>query len=226
MRNLLVILLIVALAGGCGSRPEQEEVEAQTLGTLNGFYRMHMWDNPSIVITNLEDLYLRLGRPYPGRWHDQFMTYGKHAGFSNSFFEKYVFFHPGSTNELAGGEIVFMNARPFPRFDGKLGRYALIKVGHRYETRRLSEDEVKLILKDDRTKLFPLGTISRPPRRPPESEVAFLHRVQERFFRVCGKCGLGVEATANAWRIVVLSPLLLFGLLGIWFWRSRRRRVR
>jgi len=102
-----------------------------------------------------------------------------------------------------------------------MGRRVVLKNAHF----TMKEELIQKMINEEGIKPFPLGTISPPPPRPPGPEVPIRFRVQERFFHLCNKLGLGIEATLNLWRIVVFSPiLLLLFLLAIWFWRHSRRR--
>jgi hypothetical protein len=197
-------------------------METRTLHWVHKWVGLYEAKFPGVTITNLEQVYRGLNREYPHSAHDDFRPYGKHAGFKTSFFEKYVFFPPGNTSHVAQGEVHFMNAQPFPLRGSGMGR----RVVRRNARFAMKEERVQQMLAEDGLKPLALGTISLPPPRPPEPEIPFQFRIQEKFWRACGKLGLSLEATANLWRVAVFSPILLLGLLGLWFWRSRHRGVR
>jgi len=224
-RILICACIALLMCLSCSRRPSQEEMEAQTLRWVDKWVRLYEVKFPGITITNLDQVYRGLDRAYPHSVHDELKPYGKHAGFKTSFFEKYVFFPLGNTSHWAQGEVAYMNAQPFPLREGNgMGRRLVFRnSSYRYHT--MSEERVQRMLTEDGLKPLPLGTISLPPPRPPEPEIPFHFRIQEKFWRACGKLGLGLEATANLWRLAVFSPILLLGLLGLWFWRSRHRRV-
>jgi hypothetical protein len=195
-------------------------METRTLHWVGHWVGLYEALNPGITITNLEQVARGLNRPYPHSAHDDFRPYGKHAGFKMSFFEKYVFFSPGNTSHWAQGEVAYMNAQPFPLRGREMGRRVVLR-NARFT---MSEERVQRMLTEDGLKPLPLGTISLPPPRPPEPEIPFHFRIQEKFWRACGKLGLSTEATAYFWRIAVWSPIFLLALASLWFWRRSRQR--
>jgi hypothetical protein len=113
----LPCLLALALICGCRQREEQDEAEGQSILGVMRLPQSHEWEDPGVQVTNLAQLF-RVGATYPHDWHRRLLKFGKHAGFTNSVFEKYIFLPPGITNRFVIGEIVLMNAKPYPGSDG------------------------------------------------------------------------------------------------------------
>lgn len=225
MRHIIYVFALALIGNSCARLSSQETMEGQTISTVNRWVRMYLLDQPGATITNLEQVYTGLPQRYPHTLHEAFGRYGKHAGFSNSFFEKYVFFPPGTTSALAGGEVVFMNAQPFPLNSEKgIGRYVVLKDAS-VRMRSLNEKTIQSMLIEEGIKPLPLGTISPPPKweRPPKD--SFRTIAFNKFVSICESFGLSLDMAANLWRVVVFSPILLLVLFGLWFWRSRHRRL-
>jgi hypothetical protein len=70
-------------------------------------------------------------------------VYGKHGGFTNSFYEKYIFFAPGLRNPGFSGELLFMNAKPYPGPHGKMQRQIVSQGGPQFYMITRDEDYVQ-----------------------------------------------------------------------------------
>jgi hypothetical protein len=129
-----------------------------------------------------------------------------------------MFFPPGTTSRLAGGELVFMNAQPFPLTSEKgMGRYVVFKNAN-VRQRSMSEKIIQKMLTEEGIKPLPLGSISLPtPRTNTPLKDGFLTIAHNKFFALCHNFGLSLDTTANLWRAIVLSPILLLALIGVGF---------
>ena len=218
------VMLLALFGSSCSRGLDQEETETQMARTISGFYQMHVWDKPHVAVTNLQHLYQLLGRAYPHTFDRDLRRFGKHSGFTNSFFEKYAFFPPGSTSQLAGGEIVFMNSQPFPMDNDQLGRLLIVKTGSGYGIRGFGEQDVQKILKAQAVRPFPIAGISpKPPRAdlPPKDSLPTV--AHNKIFDLCDAMGLSREAAGRIWLVLIWSPFPLFVLLAGWLWRRSRR---
>lgn len=122
----LALLFCVSVLG-CWEKPSQVAEEYNLAGYFVS--RMGSYENrfPNAPITNLHEVLERSGTPYPAEWHHKLRSFGKHAGFKNSLFEKYVFVPTRFSNEVVHGDIVLLNAEPFPDRNGKYGRIIFSK---------------------------------------------------------------------------------------------------
>src|SRR5207247_4597811 len=82
----------------------------------------------------------------------------------------YVFLPPGVTNRWVQGELIFMNAKPFPDSRGELTRMIISRVGRSYSQFRYAsypEFQVQEIFKDAGIDIpKPPTTPEPPPARP------------------------------------------------------------
>jgi hypothetical protein len=162
--SLLILAVVMASFSGCAKREPQSTLEHQTVIAIANMLMTYEFRHPSVHVTNLAQIYTGLNKPYPHRWHHQFARYGKDAGFTNSFYGRYVFLPAGLTNRFVEGELVMMNAVPFPDSTGRLGRMVLSRVGGTYQQWRF-----RWFAEQDVQSLFAqLGTtIPKPQVMPP-----------------------------------------------------------
>ena len=186
-----IYLGIFAVFLGCEPRERQFEAEAHTVFGLMRMVESYEIDYPGTRITNLTQVFSGLNRDYPYQWHTRFKPYGKHAGFTNSFFEKYVFFQKGITNSLVGGEILFMNATPYPTAYNEMQRTVVVKASDGYFRVLLLEDRVQLMLKESGIAEPKPLRMPAPPPAPPENNPMTLRTQISRFFmRVAAFIGI------------------------------------
>ena len=174
MKTLQLWLAVLAcgLFSGCEKQEKQNTAEAQTvLGTMR-ILKDYDLAHPGVRVTNLSQLFPVGDQIYPHHWHRRFAAFGKSAGFTNSIYEKYVFFRPGVTSRWMEGDVVFMNTSPYPGPDG-LKRSMVSKGAGVYHWKTLSEDQVQRLLKESgitepRPAVFP-----PPPPEPPPADATF-----------------------------------------------------
>jgi len=133
---------------------------------------MYTYEHPGIRITNLPQVFIAAEQGYPQQWHGRFETFGKQAGFTNSFYEKYAFFSPGITNPWMEGELVLMNARPYPGPEDKLLRNVVSRSGNRYFRQSLSETAIQRFLKESSVAEPKPVPMPPPPPDPPPDETS------------------------------------------------------
>ena len=227
------IALLIFSVVGCQQELEQVAVEQQTVERLISLLRIHSIEYPNAGITNTSVVFTDLRRPYPYGLHRQFKSFKKYAGFKNSFYEKYYFPLPGLTNRLVQGEILLLNAEPFPDRAGKLGRIVVSKVGEGHADYRLkwvSEENVQSLFSEAGVKIPTLQPFSPPPPAPPDAEGHEWNiwaATQGVFHALAYLLGLGVERAG-------LLQVVTFGCLGtaaalasawaLWRWFKNNRK--
>jgi hypothetical protein len=175
-------------------------------------------------ITNLAQLFVVAKRDYPHEWHYRFQRFGKNAGFTNSFFEKYVFFPSGVTHPRLEGDFYFMNARPYPGPDGEMQRTIVFKAADGYRRVVLGEDYVQRILKEAGV-TEPEPVAMPPPQlsafRPPSRPSIFV-RLRNHFLGFAHGIGLRDPLTLVLWYAFLTVPFFLLLLAGLWLFRRQR----
>ena len=222
-----VCFLSIGLAG-CEHRDQQFELEARTVFGLMNMLRWYESDNPGVQVTNLSQLFWGLNRDYPYAWDKQFRMFGKDAGFRNSFFERYVFFPAGITNSHFDGQLVFMNAQPYPEARGGMERTVVFKAAGGYYRRTLGEERVQQLFKDAGIDEPRPLEMPPPPPAPLDTRYSpsFVARVRGFVLGILQANGLSAPTAWAVWRgLAVLFPLLFLVIL-IWNWqRIRPRRL-
>jgi len=134
MRRFVYIGGMLLIMVSCGRSPKQLSEESKSIGQIIDMLRMYSIIHSNGFPTNLQQLYEGVpNRSYPYGWHKDFKRYGKHAGFKTSFFEKYWFFPPDTTSQVARAEVILMSAQPYPFDAHGLGRSLIVKCQDRYE---------------------------------------------------------------------------------------------
>ncbi len=219
----IVWLLVLVLPTGCERKQRQFEAEAQTIFSLIKMVESYQIDHLDVRITNFGQVFAGLGKEYPHVWHAQFQAFGTHAGFTNSFFEKYVFLPTGITNRRIEGEILFMNARPYPGPDREMKRTLVAKEIDGFVRQSFSENTIQKILSESgviEPKPMPMPPPPAPPDRPPMPVSA---KVSRFFMRVADFVGLSGHwlTLRNATFLTSLAAMLV---MGGFLWASRSRR--
>jgi len=228
MRKLLYIMGAFALGVSCARVPEQRSVEYRSIQHARDLFQTHSVLRSNEVPTNLQDIYKgAFDRAYPHGWHKDFKKYGKYAGFKNSFFEKYVLFPPGTTSQIAQGELVMMNSHPFPLDKHKLGRFVVLKQGNSISPVDFSEEVIQKILREERIKPYDLPAFPPPPResrtRFPGEPPEWVYQLNLFCDRIAERLGMGL---GRGW-ILQFSAIGFFILLTVatcFLYRQARRR--
>ncbi len=208
---------------GCAPDEKQHVVESQVIFGILRLLPIFEHSHPGVQMTNLAQVVAGLDRDYPYGWHEQLLRFGKRAGFSNSIYEKYVFFPPGLTNRLFEGELVMMNAEPYPDAAGEMGRTLISKEGGVFFRQSIREARVQQLFKDGNVlepKPMPMPPPPAPPDRPPMPVSA---KVSRFFMRVADFVGLSGHwlTLRNATFLTSLAAMLV---MGGFLWASRSRR--
>jgi hypothetical protein len=222
MNRNFVTLMVAVLMCGCQKKQEQYEAEAQTTFEIIRLLDLHASDPNQTHPTNLFQLLELHQQGYPHVWHRRFAAFGKHAGFTNSIFEKYVFFPSGITNQWIEGELVLMN-KPYPGSDGRLQRNLISKTGNRYAYQVHREESVQALFKEAGIVEPKSIAMPQPPFAPEEERQAFSIRTSRFFVWMAESLGMD----SSRWlllRNISFGAVLVGGIsLAVWCWRLRRR---
>jgi hypothetical protein len=200
-----------------GSR--QYVVEAQTISFI---YRAYNQQEP---ITNLMQVFTERGPYYPHDLDAKFRAYGKHAGFTNSFYEKYIFFPPGLTNRHFKGELLFMNAKPYPAPHDEMQRQIVSWAAGQFYTRPCSEKAVQQMFREMGIQEPKPEAMPPPPAPPPGfgKREPLTDRFWYWFITITSAWGVTQEAYWVLLFLMAAVPLLLLILLARWLSRRRPR---
>ena len=219
--------LLCVLVVGCREKPDQVAVEYNTAGFLLSQIQFYENQFPNVPMTNLQQVLTGVGVPYPARWHHQLRSFGKYAGFQNSLCEKYVFIPNRFTNRVIGGEIVLLNAEPFPDQKGKAGRIIFSKWRPGWDgwmSKWYPEQQVQQIFREAGQSIPKAVPLPPPSELPPPYQPPLRARVEGYFVGVTRNLGLGTGAG-------ILLMYITFGVLGMValvfvaiFWGQRLKR--
>ena len=232
MRNALLIWPVAAVViycgSGCRERPAQVAVKQQTLQRLTGLLRFYDIDFPGVRPTNFSQVFLDLQRPYPHGIDSQFRAFGAHAGFTNSFYEKYIFLPPGLSHRMIEGEILLLNAQPFPDRDGKLGRMVLSKLGAGHASYRINwilEPRIQQIFQEAGIKVPKPPLMLPPPPEPPPVDDAFRNAAAKGLHEAMSEYERRYPTPLwrrPQWQLIGVA-FFLAGAGATWWWFRRRR---
>jgi hypothetical protein len=149
MKSGHLLFLVTAIAvSGCGRKVAKlNELEGSAAGTIQKFLDLYEAQNPGITITNLPQVFsttMELGRwhrSHPAFFELEFKKFGNYAGFTNSFYERYVRVPPFVTNRAFPKEPIFMNAQPFPDYHGHWGRMVVWREAPQYHRNNFVPEE-------------------------------------------------------------------------------------
>lgn len=227
VRAIFVIFAVVVIASGCGSRERQFEVEAQVGMRIVLALELYRVEHPHETITNLSQLAANSREGYPYGWHDRFRGFGKRAGFKNSIYEKYIFFSPGLRSKELSGEVVMMNAMPYPGPEGELRRTIVFLADGKYIERPVPEASVQQMFKEAGIPEPKPRIMHPPPPRPPEFQnPGPFTRFHDFFFGLVEAYGLSSHVAIPLWYSVLSLPVISVLGLGLWIRRRTHSRNR
>jgi len=217
---------MLASGTGCRRKEKQFTAEAQTARSIMLLLEWHELEKPGVRATNLAHVFADINKLYPYDWHQRFKRFGKYAGFQNSIFEKYVFLPPGKTNRYVDGEIIAVNAQPYPSPDGP-ERIIISRVGpgpKQYRYYSYKEERIPGII-GDIPKPQPMPA---PPPAPPEirEHAPILDRISGYFFGFTQANGIDHRVAVVLWYGLLSLPAILVIGLGCWLWRRALRHQR
>jgi hypothetical protein len=232
MKRLVIFAVIASfLLSGCErrEREKREAIEYRAAHLVFKCLQIHENQFPDRSRTNLAEIFKDVGVGYPYGLDGMFREYGRDAGFSNSFYEKYVFAPPGISNRALRAEILLLNSEPFADAQGRLGRITVLRRGPgvtNWALDQVSEEQIQKCFSEAGL------SIPRPPIMPPpppasaSTEVkpsySSRDRIQILFRNLAEDLGLGRH---HWWTLLIGCGILvtIFGvLLCLWF----RRRAR
>ena len=220
--------VVVALVLTIGCEPKQEQALAESAVAHELASMLKARDFAGAPrLTNFAQLFAEHhpDRPfYPYAWDKRFRRFGSNAGFSNSFYEKYVSLPAGNTPASIDGDLLLMSARPFPDLKGRSSRILVSRIGldrERYRVYVLPETNVIKIFADSKIEVpkaaeFP----APPPPSPDDKRMLNAHRPYSAadWVRImCGRIANRIGMTEGHWPTVLLILIILFGA-GIGGW--------
>jgi hypothetical protein len=218
--------LLVSLIVCAGSQNHaQFEAEGQFARDIVRLLTLYEYEHPGQVVTNLSQLFERSGRAYPSDRHQQFMQFGKHSGFTNSIYEKYLFVSGAATNQITRGLVVMMNAVPYPGPDGRPQRNVISKAGERFFREEITEEAAQELLRG--LAVTNVHWMSFPAYDDSMDKVhrQSLHRIIGRFFeRASREVGIkGVTGERLQRGVYIVVVILIVTILGVVSYKRRRR---
>ena len=243
LRKPIVSILAATffILGGCRYINPQEDVESKFAQDQIKCMTIHEISSTNIPVTNITQLFLA---GYPHVAHEKLLRFGKHAGFKTSLVEKYIFFWPRLKHPNLFGEVICMNAHPFPDTDGRLGRFYISNTGKRelargsqdpgsnvlvnaYSYTFISEDRLQRVFQDVKPSIAPLPPIQAPPTPSPEVQQLLDRSLPRRYYEftrnVAGafsQDARSVDIVLKLVAIIVISALTFFC---VFFIRRGRR---
>lgn len=218
-------LLSCIFVSGCRVKPDQALEEYNGASFITRVVAFYERQNPNVRLTNLHQAFDATGTPYPARYHHYFRAFGKHSGFRNSIFEKYVFVFPPITNRAVMGEIVLLNAQPFPDQKGKNGRIICSKtplVDDGWMVKWYSEEEVKEFFRAAGQSIPKPVPMPPPTDLAPSSRPPLPVRVEEYFGDITENLGMGTNAGKYLMWITFTLAAVVLTVLGLIGWRKWR----
>jgi hypothetical protein len=147
---MLLGAAFISLLGCDRKTQELRELEGNAAAAIYRALDRYEASNPTMEVTNLPQVFNAVTEL--SRWHIlhpaffdlEFRKFGQHAGFTNSFYEKYVRVPATVTNRAFPDGAIFMNAQPVPDYDGGFGRYVIWREGPQYHRSSwVPEDQIQ-----------------------------------------------------------------------------------
>ena len=173
---------------GCIKKKPQSYWEKNAADFVRQCLNLYAIENPGVAKTNVAQIITNAYHGYPSDLHREFLSYGKHAGFTNSFFEKYVFIPESVTNFIpgVGGKAVLMNSQPFPHDATNINRIVIHEnpgdSGMYYSYKTVSEGKVQRLFEEAGVPIPEPPRFPTPPPIPPPPSVPF-QKLKRAYFR-------------------------------------------
>jgi hypothetical protein len=227
---LLVLLFGAALGGlpGCGRKIQKlHELEGNAAAAIYRALDRYEALNPTTDVTNLPQVFNAASDL--SRWHIlhpaffdlEFRKFGKSAGFTNSFYEKYVRVPPFVTNRAFPRDPIFMNAQPVPDYNDGYGRYVVWREGLQYHRNTwVPEDQIQEAFRRAGVPVPQPTPMPKPPvpEGRPYSQPPLSARIRW-FFRDL----VGDRFADTLMWIFLGIPVASAGIIVAWFVRRRFR---
>jgi hypothetical protein len=226
----LIILAIVSFVGCQANIPELNELEIRSASTIQKSLGLYEALNPNSQITNLPQIFAatmdfdRWHRRHPALLQHEFRRFGDKAGFTNSFYEKYILVPPGFTNRAVHGKAIFMNALPYPDYEGKLIRIVIWRAAAEdYRISWVPEPEIQQVFRTAGVAIPRAGPMPQPPAPP--GNPALQRSARLRVVSFIENLAYHYDRGKALWfSLVIVVMLLVIGLLFIFLRSSSRPR--
>jgi hypothetical protein len=226
--NNAVLLSLALGVTACVRDAERTQAEARTARDIIRCLDIYALSHRDSRPTNLFQVFAGVNYDYPYSLHERFSRFGERKGFSNSFYEKYVFPPPGVTNRFMGvfGEVLLLNAEPYPDQQRVLQREVICLTSNGHALVTLTEDLVEKVFSEAGQQIPKPLVMPAPPPAPPEGDYKepFSHKRYKFFYGLAQALGVG----GQNWFLVQNAALALIAIVlfsGL-FWWSRRPRGR
>jgi hypothetical protein len=228
---LAICAVLVATISGCGREnlEQQFALEHETAGVIQQLLALHEATSPQVAVTNLAQTFAsidltRLHRKHPYFYQSEFQKFGKHAGFKDSFYEKFILFSPGISisNPPISGVLVVLSAETFLDMEEKPVRMLTWRAGSQdYRSISLAEDRVQRIFKE--LGLSIPKPLPSPPAAPPTDvmHVTWTDKLEGQFDVLAFLMGLPGRGRLVRNATLGVVVVLLTGLV-FWLWRRTR----
>jgi hypothetical protein len=230
-KALLWVLLGAAFSNfwGCDRRTQElRELEGNAAAAIYRALDLYEGLHPTIEVTNLPQVFN--GATELSRWHilhpaffdREFRKFGKYAGFTNSFYEKYVRVPANVTNHAFPTEAMFMNSQPVPDYDGGFGRYVIWREGPQYH--RSSWVPEEQIQEAFRRAGVPIPKPTPMPKPPVPEGRPYIERPLSMRVRLFFRDLVGPAFADELMWICFGAPIASAVVLVIWLSRRRSRQ--
>jgi hypothetical protein len=226
------VLSCLLICCGCGRKiAKLNELEGNAAGAIQKFLDLYEAENRGVQITNLQQVFI--GAAELNRWHQkhpaffqmQFNKFGKYAGFTNSFYEKYVRVPSGVTNPAFPTEPIFMNAQAFPNHDGRYGRMIIWRENPQYHRNNwVPEEQIQEAFKRAAIAIPQPTPMPKPPTPAgsPYPQHSLATRIELFFTELSGDYGPGRALWFPFMLICLGVPVVIGILITVWFARRSR----
>lgn len=215
----------IVFCAGCSRLNPQADTEAKFAGDITGWLKRYESEVSRSPVTNLSELFPLAKHGYPYFHHRQLSEHGKYSGFTNSLVEKYSFFWPRFTNRFVQGEVICMNAQPFPGYGDGLYRIYIAQSDGAYIHRAIPEMMAQRIFAEMKSAVVPLPNVGLPPPPPKEVQESWNLTLAERYDRFVWRLSyaLGLDSSTPVRIGLLFGAVLLVAVLAwsiVFCWRK------
>jgi hypothetical protein len=226
--NLITMLAILVLAPAC-NQPDQVTVESSIAIQLMPMLKKR--DHLSMGrLTNFAQLFIehRPGGFYPYAWDRELRSFGKRAGFENSFYEKYIVLPPRLTNLGFPGEPILLTTKPFKDREGQLSRILIVKIGldhQQYGYYPLRETNVLDAFARANVAIAKAERFPAPPPPPPEEKMDWpiQYKMSDFFVQVTRRLGMDTSRAPFVQAAALIGLPILLLCFVLWSWNRHRK---
>jgi hypothetical protein len=228
LRLACAAMSLLLVFAGCGMIDRQVDAESKFAIDLAFWMKVNDAVSSDTPVTNLAQIFPVIPHGYSYYHHHEFARFGKHAGFTNSLAEKYVFFWPRFTNRFVEGNVICMSAQPFPKGQDGPHRIYITRRGSNYIYRLMDEAHVQAVFKEAKPAIVPFGKIKPPPEPPPEVAEQLRTSPNEHFDKFTRDLANALgQDSASGIRMVLkigMGAAAVLTVIFLFIWNSRRGR--